>query len=370
MKNLIQAIIIIVAVSTFAWGQAAGNAILMDGVDDYIMVPHHQSLNPGDGSWTISLWIKAPDIIQRGPLVGKRLRMEGYNQYTLGIGDTDPHFIDPGKRIYTNYIDSAGVSERSGYTEDEFVDGNWHHIAFVADKVADSVFLYIDGNKQNFIIQYNFGDWPDVGNVDSLLIGRNSSGSHYYNGQMDELSIWSKALSLSQISTVISDTLSPAYYSTSDSGLVGYWRFDEYEDLGIGTPGTDDIRDLSFWGNHGDSEGNPQLVASGILLDIESDETINPQGFSLYQNYPNPFNPSTKIKFTIPSVTLSGAEGSLVTLKVYDVLGNEIATLVNEEKPVGEYEVEFDGKGLTSGVYFYQLKSENFIETKKMLLMK
>jgi endonuclease/exonuclease/phosphatase family metal-dependent hydrolase len=91
--------------------------------------------------------------------------------------------------------------------------------------------------------------------------------------------------------------------------------------------------------------------------------------FSLVQNYPNPFNPTTKIKFTIP-VTVSGVEGSFVTLKVYDVLGNEAATLVSEEKPAGSYEIDFNGNELTSGIYFYTLAAGSFIETKKMILLK
>ncbi|HEY6627265.1 MAG TPA: M14 family zinc carboxypeptidase [Ignavibacteriaceae bacterium] len=93
--------------------------------------------------------------------------------------------------------------------------------------------------------------------------------------------------------------------------------------------------------------------------------------FSLEQNYPNPFNPITKIKYTIPSVIASGAKQSqLVILKVYDVLGNEVATLVNEEKPAGSYEVNFNASQLSSGIYFYKLTAGNFIETKKMILMK
>jgi len=106
----------------------------------------------------------------------------------------------------------------------------------------------------------------------------------------------------------------------------------------------------------------------------------SPDRFYLYQNSPNPFNPSTKIKYTIPSITLSGIEGALVTLKVYDVLGNEVATLVNEVKSPGTYEVEFSAKGgsasggnatgLSSGVYFYKLQAGSFVETKKMILMK
>jgi hypothetical protein len=93
-----------------------------------------------------------------------------------------------------------------------------------------------------------------------------------------------------------------------------------------------------------------------------------PENYSLYQNYPNPFNPSTKIKYSIPSV---GTQRDVsVQIKVYDVLGNEIETLVNEEKTIGSYEVEFDGTGLPSGEYFYQLKAGDFISTKKMILLK
>jgi hypothetical protein len=99
--------------------------------------------------------------------------------------------------------------------------------------------------------------------------------------------------------------------------------------------------------------------------------------YSLSQNYPNPFNPTTTIKFTIPTSPLNpspyqgeGNRERLIALKVYDVLGNEIETLVNEEQPAGEYEVEFDGTGLPSGIYFYQLRTGNYIETKKMVLIK
>jgi hypothetical protein len=92
--------------------------------------------------------------------------------------------------------------------------------------------------------------------------------------------------------------------------------------------------------------------------------TVNaPTKFSLEQNYPNPFNPTTKISW-------QSSVGSWQTIKVYDVLGNEVATLVNEQKPAGSYEVEFDGSALPSGAYFYQLKTGSFIETKKMVLLR
>jgi hypothetical protein len=103
-----------------------------------------------------------------------------------------------------------------------------------------------------------------------------------------------------------------------------------------------------------------------------------PNVFSLEQNYPNPFNPTTKIKYTIPASTLnlfSKGEGTFVTLKVYDILGNEVATLVNEEQTPGVYEVEFNvaqvsRPEITSGIYFYQLRTGEFNQTKKMILLK
>jgi photosystem II stability/assembly factor-like uncharacterized protein len=111
----------------------------------------------------------------------------------------------------------------------------------------------------------------------------------------------------------------------------------------------------------------------GVTFIEEESNLTQLNSFLLSQNYPNPFNPSTTIKYEIP-------ERGFVTLKVYDILGNEIATLVNEEKLAGSYEVEFSAKGgyassgnaynLPSGIYFYSLSSGNFFSTKKMILLK
>ncbi|MGB5847067.1 MAG: T9SS type A sorting domain-containing protein, partial [Ignavibacteriaceae bacterium] len=97
---------------------------------------------------------------------------------------------------------------------------------------------------------------------------------------------------------------------------------------------------------------------------VEDEETLEiPSAFSLDQNYPNPFNPSTNIRYSIP-------QSSNVVIKVFDILGNEIETLVNEEKAVGTYEITWYAENLPSGVYFYQLRGGSFVETKKMVLMK
>jgi len=101
------------------------------------------------------------------------------------------------------------------------------------------------------------------------------------------------------------------------------------------------------------------------ILPVEDEQNLIVDEFKLFQNYPNPFNPSTRIQYAVSSL-------QFVSLKVYDVLGNEIAILVNEEKSAGNYEVEFDATTLTSGIYFYRLTAAAYglAETKKMLLLK
>jgi len=107
---------------------------------------------------------------------------------------------------------------------------------------------------------------------------------------------------------------------------------------------------------------NNIVLKLASISDVEEISNILTE-FYLDQNYPNPFNPTTKIKYQIPEL-------SLVTLKIYDVLGSEITTLVNEKKHSGSFEVEFDAEQLPSGIYFYRLRAGNYVETKKMVLMK
>jgi hypothetical protein len=107
------------------------------------------------------------------------------------------------------------------------------------------------------------------------------------------------------------------------------------------------------------------------VTSVENDNDLIVSEFVLSQNYPNPFNPVTKIKFTVPNVgDANFASTTNLLLKVYDILGSQIATLVNEQKSPGTYEVEFDGSNLSSGIYFYELRSGKTLLTKKMMLIK
>lgn len=101
----------------------------------------------------------------------------------------------------------------------------------------------------------------------------------------------------------------------------------------------------------------------GIPTNIEDNDNLTINDYSLFQNYPNPFNPSTKISFTLP-------ETNKVSLKIFNLLGEEIASLINEEKTAGKHSIDFDASALSSGIYFYRLDAGSFSETKKMLLLK
>lgn len=121
------------------------------------------------------------------------------------------------------------------------------------------------------------------------------------------------------------------------------------------------IDDLTLLGIPAFSLPGRKIVLTDQITSLE-EGSYELSDYSLGQNYPNPFNPTTTISYYLP-------EGTNVELKLYDILGNEIGILVNEFKDAGSYKVEFDASGLSSGVYFYKLVANGFIETKKMVLL-
>ena len=120
--------------------------------------------------------------------------------------------------------------------------------------------------------------------------------------------------------------------------------------------------DNKFW-SYSESNNTIKVYYLSTVGINENNILGSPIEFSLSQNYPNPFNPSTKISWQSPV-------SSWQTLKIYDALGIEVATLIDEYKSAGSYEVNFNSSSLTSGVYFYQLKVGSLIQTRKMLLLK
>jgi len=198
---------------------------------------------------------------------------------------------------------------------------------------------------------------------EELIIGSiNNASCCFFDGDIDELRIWN--IARSKIQATMNDTLGPEYYLTADSGLIGYWRFNKLENLGIGNDGlTDDLRDLSINGNHGDLAGDAMLVPSDVLVGIAENLMVIPIKFFLSQNYPNPFNPSTKITFAL-------AQPAIVTLEVYNTLGQKVATLLKKRVPAGNHEIEFNAHNLPSGIYYYKIQTGEFRDVKKMVLLK
>ena len=111
----------------------------------------------------------------------------------------------------------------------------------------------------------------------------------------------------------------------------------------------------------------PYLKKDFVTLDfvkgISQNGDIVPVEYALSQNYPNPFNPTTKVNYALP-------KNGFVTLKVYNILGVEVANLVNENKPAGNYSVDFNASELSSGIYFYSINVNGFTDTKRMMLIK
>ncbi len=150
-------------------------------------------------------------------------------------------------------------------------------------------------------------------------------------------------------------------YSTDDGGLN--WDF-------VDIPNNFVPRAITKIGEYIIVTGDDGLIMFN-RIPCSINENIIVSDFNLFQNYPNPFNPTTTIKYTIPHVETRHASSlQNVTLKVYDVLGNEIITLVNKERTAGEYEVKLDGSKLSCGIYFYRLQTGSFSEVGKMILMK
>ena len=113
---------------------------------------------------------------------------------------------------------------------------------------------------------------------------------------------------------------------------------------------------------------SPSTEVSVIATSAENDLSLLPNSYCLHPTYPNPFNPSTTIKYEIPGQTQK--DNINVALKVYDALGREVATLVNERLQPGYYQVEFNAADLASGVYYYRISAGTFIQTKKMIVLK
>ncbi len=253
--------------------------------------------------------------------------VSGLNQYMTSVGSS--------KTFYSVLVDwwlANFLNENVNYTHPE-----WAYTYTPITNVNPNV-TYNDANisngKTNGLYKYS-AEYITFNSGKNLKINFNTSVDGY---------IQIKAIRVNGANKIIENVIPGVDYSVPDYSSVTF---------------------MIYHNNGNDGQTGPFIYSfnsSGITGVNESIELL-PSSFSLDQNYPNPFNPETVIRYQLP-------EGSLVSLKIYDVLGREVATLVNEFQLPGQYVKTFNGTSLPSGVYLYRLTSGNLVETKKMILMK
>jgi hypothetical protein len=243
---------------------------------------------------------------------------------------------------------------------------------------SDQVFPSFNGPTTGYV-GANFNATTGARNIDLWLVLPRVTGGTLAG---DSLYFYSRSPYLSTYVDSIR-----VMYSVSDSSYTGTWTelgrfkvntdssgtFNPWQRLGFRAPTTSvngrfAIRYCVV--NGGPSGANSNYIGIDaltierfIVSGINPISNIIPSEYALSQNFPNPFNPTTKINFALP-------KSGLVTLKVYDMLGKEVSSLVNEVKNAGTYSVDFNAASLTSGIYFYKVSVNGFSEVKKMMLVK
>jgi hypothetical protein len=226
-----------------------------------------------------------------------------------------------------NYNNSGDIDIHSAKSDDGGITWSSASIDFSISYAILGKLVSRRGVTNEYYLSY-------FSNIDSVMsVKSNSNQGHYWDSPIKVNDSYpSNPFNITSI----------GFTNTSGERLTVWSKFAQPLQLPVLLIG-------SFW---------PHLPSA---VEDESGEALN--SYQLFQNYPNPFNPATNIKFRIP-------EFGFASLKVYDLLGNEVATLVDEYKPAGNYEIEFDASKLSSGIYFYKLRAGNFIQTKKMILLK
>jgi hypothetical protein len=373
---------------------STGNhALEFNGQDAYVDCGDNASLNVRH-SITMEAWMYAFDwggnrrILQKGGSDNQYRFLAEWGSFALDLAGVTGGRLECG-------LPSATV---------------WHHVAGVYDYEHQRITIYQDGSliaTQTASGEIALSSDPLV--IGAKGVGSGESGDHLY-GMLDEVRIWNVARSQDEINRFRSLKL-----TGNEPGLVANWSFDE----GSGTT----TKDISPYGNNGTFAGGMKWASSAapvmywvacspdcdtlapsgsvevqvsfdatrldpssyageiviqtndplhkiiavpyalVVTDVRAPAGKLPVAFSLEQNYPNPFNPKTVVSFQVPVA-------SDVRLVVYDILGREVAMLVNEKKMPGKYEVEFDASQLSSGVYFYRLTAGQYVECRKMALVR
>lgn len=365
-------------------------AMFFDSLNSYI-----EGINPGNNlpvgnsPRSFSAWIKALSYDDYGNNI--------FHYGTAQPAPTNFHFL-----IKQSVALGNGYGYGVLYGNTNVVDSTWHFVTGVYEGGTERIAkLFVDGKLD---ATGNITSEPNTILGSNWRIGRFMEGEVRFNGNIDEVKVYEIPLTNQQIwdkyiaTTTAPNLLFPGNDSTLINNLTPLMDWDStitanayriiiandslfsailidtilnsssfqvYEGLLIHIENLYwKVRTINDGGIGPWSEINRFQI---VLTDVE-DETQLPTEFALLQNYPNPFNPSTTITYHLPTA-------SKVELKVYDIIGNEIATLVNEVQSAGRYNVDFgshsdEGQNLSSGIYFYKFTAGDFVQTKKMILLK
>jgi|GEM_PF-4016626 len=325
----------------FAFGQDKiysqtnwGNALEFNGVDGIAEAFDEPSLHKPDSTQALTIegWVKVHQHQDFATIVEKSPDRWGiYDQ----INGTILFYIRSPKSL----ILRGNIS---------LLTDQWYYVAACWDSATGIARLFINGKIDTTYtsqVQQLNSQQGDLG------FGGDADGNDkFVMGSLDEIRI-------SDIVRYVTTFIPPTMPFKPDKYTVALYHMDE--GAGITT------KDASGNGNDALLMGGYTWTQSDVSAPTGLNEIHSPmsQKFILDQNYPNPFNPTTQIQYSIP-------QANFVSLKVYNLLGEEMATLISKEQQPGSYEVTFNGNKLSSGVYFYSLKAGSFVQTKKLILMK
>ncbi|MCP4583726.1 MAG: T9SS type A sorting domain-containing protein [candidate division Zixibacteria bacterium] len=321
------------------------SAIEFNGETSFAVCPASQTLNITN-ALTIEAWIQPyswGESVNQG--FGKIVDKEKFTFFLFRTGSINDH------SIVLQLVNESGSTSLI-YTPVNSIDlYSWQHVAASYDGVGE-VKLYINGDEQTIDQTIpSAGSIQDNLDID-LIIGNNSGNSHTFDGVIDEVRLWNIVRSETEIRAGMNN-----YINGNAVGLVGNWRIDE----GNG----DVIGDSSDNDNDGDLfditwvEGK-QLNPTAI--DDHSGDVM-PRKSQLHMAYPNPFNASTTIYYSLTRL-------SNVRLEIYDILGRQIESVLDEYRPAGNYQVRWNSERISSGIYFCRLDVDDHSEYIKITLLK
>ncbi len=291
----------------------------------YVQVPFNAGMVGFGNNITIEAWVKPGGTTTAATILNKGVASFDYQ---LGVSlSTMLPFFRAGSTIATCPF--------------PIVANVWQHLAVVS--TGSTVTFYLNGVAGTPVTAACV--LGSSSNEMRIARGNSDAGS----GWLDEIRVWSVARTAPQILSNVCNKWVP----NNTAGLKAQWHFDDTY-----------VDSVSGWnGTPMGTAGFDTMTFCPIVTKITSNEGIVPGNYKLEQNYPNPFNPTTNIRFSIP-------KSGYVEIRIYDILGKEVTTLVSDPYQAGSYVVGFNAQSLSSGIYFYRITVNDFVATKKMTILK